>query len=503
MLVHGAGEVLVPAHLHFGKFILDRLRETDPERNCLISNTTKYNLTFKEVSQFVVRLSVGLTQQGVGKGDTVVVAAILKHKLNLTKPKYIICTRKFLEAFSDVLKGSNFIKTFICFDDVEGMESVATLVSSQEVDMDQFEPTAVEGQTDVALISFSSGTTGLSKGVLLTHLNLIARSISITQWYFDYNSLYAEPLQVGFFSEPDRTSFYDFNMMCTLLCSGQTVVYSESDVDLKYVKEFQVHTMPTVPAIIEMMVNAPDLSSLKLVCTVGSPLNRRTAKLLQERYPGIKLVNLYGTTETGSITTTQNKAFDFDVVQQDPKADGYCVGYAVPGVTIKVVDVETRKILGPNQRGELCVRGPRLMKDYLGATEPYLDEQGYYLTGDLGYFDDQKRIYLVNRLKDVINYMGQKVSPGDVESVLLQHPAVQEAAVVGKPAGVEGEELPTAFVVLRAGTAATETELVHYVAKQVTWYMQLRGGVRFVLELPRNAMQKVLRRRLREILTQE
>ncbi|XP_063542728.1 luciferin 4-monooxygenase-like [Cydia strobilella] len=536
MLVHGDGEVLEPAHLNFGKWILDRMRGTDPERTCLRSSTTGYTLTFKEVSQYVVRLAAALTQRGVGRGDTVAVlgeppatflpaglavlltgatltligtkcgVAILKHKLNLTKPTFVICTQRFLEIYSDILKSSDFIKTLICFDNIEGMESVEALMSSQDVDVDKFEPAAVEDQADVALVTFSSGTTGLSKGVLLTHLNLIARANVVMKWYYDYNSLHSQPLQVGFFAEPDRTSFYDFQMMCTLLCSGQTLIYSESDVDLKYVKDFQVHTMPTVPAIVEMMINGKDeydLRSLKLVITTGSPLNRRTAKLLQDRYPDIKLASVYGSTETGSIATTQNKVFDFDVANDVTKAEGYCVGRAVPGVTIKVVDIETREILGPNQRGELCVRGPRLMKGYLGATAPYLDEQGFYLMGDLGYFDDHKRIYLVGRLKDIINYMGNKVSPGDVEAVMRLHPAVQEVAVVGKPAKVEGEELPTAFVVLRPGAAATETELVDYVAQQVTWYMHLRGGVRFVPELPRNAMQKILRRRLREMLARE
>ncbi|XP_048001160.1 luciferin 4-monooxygenase-like [Leguminivora glycinivorella] len=533
MLIHGEGEILLPEYLHFGKWILDRLRGTDPERACLISCTTGSIMTYKEVSQYAVRLAVALTQRGVGRGDTVVVAgepplvflptrlavlltgatltlietgcgeATFKHKLNLTRPSYIICTQRILNIYGAVLKRSDFIKTFICFDDVEGIESVDTLVSSEDVDVDQFEPSAVE-QTDVAMVSFSSGTTGMSKGVLLTHLNLITRTQASTQWYFDYNSSHSEPLRVGYAAEPDCTSFYDVKMMLTLICSGQTVVYSDTDVDLKYVNEFRVHMMPTVPAIAEMLINSEDdLSSLKFVCIAGSTLNRRTAKLLQERCPDIKLVLLYGTTESGSIATTQNKAFDYDVVNEDPRAEGYCVGYAVPGVTVKIVDVETREILGPNQRGELCVRGPRLMKGYLGATEPYLDQQEYYLTGDLGYFDDQKRIYLVNRLKDVINYMGEKISPGDVEAVLQQHPAVQEAAVVGKPTEVEGEELPTAFVVIRSGATATETELVDYVASQVTKYMQLRGGVRFVPELPRSVMQKVLRRRLKEMLAHE
>ncbi|XP_063388321.1 luciferin 4-monooxygenase-like [Cydia fagiglandana] len=596
MLVHGEGDLLVPAHLNFGKWILGRLRETDPERVCLHSSTTGYKLTFEEVSQYAVRLAAALTQRGAGRGDTVavvgeppatflpaglavllagaaltlietecgkdahvqrgrpplaslrlaclgwpsfsrgflissigvkegrplrysaselgsksipapsrVVKAILKHKLNLSKPKYVICTQRFFEIYGDILKSSDFIKALICFDDIEGMESVEALVSSQGLDVDKFEPAAVEGQTDVALVSFSSGTTGLSKGVLLTHLALIARINAITQWHYDYNDSHSEPLQVGFFAEPDRTSYYDFKMMCTVMCSGQTLVYSDRDVDLKYVKEYQAHTMLTVPAIVEMMVNAKenyDLRSLKFVCTAGSPLNRRSAQLLQERYPDIKLVGLYGSTESGSIATTQNKAFDVDVANEDT-ADGYCVGHAVPGVTIKVVDRETREMLGPNQRGEICVRGPRLMKGYLGTTAPYLDEQGFYLTGDLGYFDHHKRIYLVGRLKDVINVMGHKVSPGDVEAVLRLHPAVQEAAVVGKPAEVEGEELPTAFVVLRPGAAATDAEIVDYVAQQVTWFMQLRGGVRFVAELPRSTMQKILRKRLREMLERE
>ncbi|XP_063544270.1 uncharacterized protein LOC134752507 [Cydia strobilella] len=518
MLVHGEGELLVPAHLNFGKYVLDRLRKANPDRLCFRNCTRDDQLTYAQFTQHAVRVASALAQRVV-RGDTVAVmgepratqlptglgiilagatctpipfdcgTAILTHKLTLTKPKYAFCTRLFWETHSDVLKKLDFIKSFICFDGViAGTESLETFLSNVDVDIDTYEPVSVNGVTDVAFISYSSGTTGLCKGVQHTHLNSIAHSDP--QWWYDFESL-----ETLYFAGSHLCGPYGFFRAYAFLCAGKLIVNTEDlHVDLKVIQDYKVNTIPTIPFLVDELVNANtdeyDLSSLKVIVTATAPLLPSLVQAFSKKFPNVKLENLYGATEVSPITS------------QDASSVGTTsLGVACAGNTLKVVDVDTRAILGPNQRGEICVRSPRVMKGYLG--ESYnLDEEGFYMTGDLGYYDDQKHFYLLDRLKDIILSTGCTVSPGEVEAVLLEHPAVLEAAVVGKPAEKVTEK-PTAFVVLRPGASATEAELVEFVDPQVAWYMRLTGGVRFISELPRNDMQKILRRQLRETLVEE
>lgn len=263
-------------------------------------------------------------------------------------------------------------------------------------------------------------------------------------------------------------------------------------------KRYKVDMMVAVPKVVQTLLteqHEKDIRSLKIIYSIATALPVQTAKKFGERYPDVKLMNIYASSELNIITKTV-------IVFDESNAENICVGVVAPGVTVKVVNVETREALGPEQRGEICVRSPALMKGYLGAPLP-VDEQGFYPTGDLGYYDIKKRFYLVDRLTDVICYIGYMVSPGDIESVLLQHPAVSEAAVVGKPVGGEVVELPVGFVVLKPGAVATVDELQEYVDQRVSRYMQLRGGVRILHELPRNPRRKILRKRLRDILALE
>lgn len=509
---------MVPAHLNFGKYVLDRLRKAKPDRLCFRNCTRNDQLTYAQFTRHTVRVASALAQRVV-RGDTVAVmgepratllptglgimlagatctpipldcgTAVLTHKLTLTKPKYAFCTRLFWETHSDVLKKIDFIKSFICFDGViPDIESLETFTSNVDVDIDTYEPVSVNGATDVALILYSSGTTGLCKGVQHTHLNCIAHCEP--QWWYDFESL-----ETVYFAGSHLCGAYGIFRVYPFLCAGKTIVNTEDiHVDLKVIQDYKANTIPTIPALVEELTNANtdeyDLSSLKVIMTATAPLLPSLLEAFTKKFPNVKLQNLYGATEVSPITS------------QDATSVGSTnLGVAPAGNTLKVVDVETRAILGPNQRGEICVRSPRVMKGYLGVTSP-IDDEGFYLTGDLGYYDDQKHFYHIDRLKDIILSTGYTVSPGEVEVVLLEHPAVKEAAVVGKPAAKVTEK-PTAFVVLRPGASATEAELVDFVDPQVPWYMRLTGGVRFISELPRNDQQKILRRQLRETLVQE
>lgn len=180
-----------------------------------------------------------------------------------------------------------------------------------------------------------------------------------------------------------------------------------------------------------------------------------------------------------------------------------CIGQVNPEVYCKVVDPDTGRVCGPNEPGELCFRGRTLMKGYLGnekATRETIDSAGWLHTGDVGYYDEHRHFYIVDRLKELIKFKGFQVAPAELEDVLMAHPAVMDVAVGAVPDAVSGE-LPRAFVVKRPGSSVTEKELAAFVAARVSEQKRLRGGVQFVLTVPRNANGKILRRELRRLCT--
>ncbi|KOB74496.1 Luciferin 4-monooxygenase [Operophtera brumata] len=390
-------DVQVPAHLNFGKFILDRLR-TYKDEIALEYMDTNEKLSYKEFTQYAVNLSASLTRLGVRRGDTVAVGSEKRNEfvptalailLNITQPKYFICSKKFWELYKDILQGFECIKQILTLDEpFDSIPSTKNLVA-QNVDVELFEPETVLGQTDVALILYSSGTTGLSKGIQLTHLHCLINSMP-----------YAFP-------------------------------------SLKYV------------------------------------------------FQG------YGMTEAGEMTSESWS-------HKGSKTGS--VGQACSQITIKVSDLKTRKTVGPNERGEISLKGPVLMKGYVGMDiSNYLDEEGFFSTGDLGYYDEDKYFYIVGRLKEIILHDGLNVPPLELETILQMHPGVNEASVVGKPDPVYGE-LPTAFIVRQPGFNVSEKELVDYMAKEVPPYMELKGGVKFIEEMPKNPRGKILRQPLKDML---
>ncbi|KAG6441353.1 hypothetical protein O3G_MSEX001762 [Manduca sexta] len=518
--VRGNENIQVPAHLNFGKYILDKIKLRNDEI-ALENSDTGEKLTYKEFTQYAVNLSTLLTKLGVGRGDTVAVGsekrnefvptvlgivftgatytpydlksgrAALKHKLSVAKPKYFICSHTFWTMYSDILKSFDCIHKLFTLDDaMDDGVSIKSLILS-DVDVNRFEPASVHGQIDTAFILYSSGTTGMPKGVQLTHLNCILNSLPD-----DFSD---ESLKTAFlFGEWYHN--YDTFMTYKFLALGRKIVYvnhATPESFLKSVENNQVNIAFVVPSLVGYLSKADDaekynLSSLHTIYSRSSPLHSKTIKTVKSRFPKLKnILQGYGMTEAGELTSESWGT-------KGSKLGS--VGMASPGITLKVVDSETRKILGPNERGEICLRGPVFMKGYVGVDPSiYLDEEGFFKTGDLGYYDEDRYFYIVDRMKEIIVYDGYKVAPLELETILQSHPEVYEAGVVGKPVPDYGEE-PTAFVVRQPGSNVTEKELIDYVSTEVPPYMQLRGGVNFIEKLPRNPRGKILRHQLRNML---
>lgn len=176
------------------------------------------------------------------------------------------------------------------------------------------------------------------------------------------------------------------------------------------------------------------------------------------------------------------------------------VGEPLKGVYAKVID-ELGKSLGPNKPGELCFKGDRIMKGYINdpkATSDTIDKDGWLHSGDIGYYDEDKQFYIVDRLKELIKYKAFQVPPAEIEGLLLSNPKVKDCGVIGIP-DEESGELPLAFVVKQPGVNLTEQEVMNFVAENTSKAKWLRGGVKFIDEIPKNPSGKILRRELRQM----
>jgi acyl-CoA synthetase (AMP-forming)/AMP-acid ligase II len=353
----------------------------------------------------------------------------------------------------------------------------------------------INPREDVVALPYSSGTTGLPKGVMLTHYNLVAMLRQLET---------AAVVQAG-----DRLicvvpcyHVYGFHVVVNLaLRTGATVVtLPRFDLEdfLEALQRYQINIVPIVPPIVLILAQSPlvdhyDLSQLETLHCGAAPLSVEVARAACARL-GVGISYGYGMTELSPLSHLTYPANNAD----KPASAGYCL----PNTTCKIVSIESRVELGPGEEGEVCVRGPQVMKGYLGqpeATAELVDKEGWLRTGDIGYADEDGALYIVDRLKELIKYKGRQVAPAELEAVLLSHPAIADAAVLPSPDEKAGE-VPIAFIVLKK--AATAIEIMDYVAERVAPYKKIRR-VEFIDEIPKSPAGKILRRVLAQRVRQE
>jgi acyl-CoA synthetase (AMP-forming)/AMP-acid ligase II len=351
-------------------------------------------------------------------------------------------------------------------------------------------PDAPAGPEDLVALPYSSGTTGLPKGVMLTHRNLVTNVLQSTA----QQPVTADDTLVGVLP---LFHIYGLSVvMNAVLRNGATLVtMPRFDLEgfLALVQEHRATKAHLVPPIVLALAKSPlveryDLSSLQLVNSGAAPLSAELAQAAAARV-GCPVVQGYGMTESSPVT---------HVTPLDPgRHRPGSIGPPVPNTECRIVDVASGTELGAGEEGEVCVRGPQVMRGYLDdpeATAATVDDDGWLHTGDIGRADDDGYVVLVDRVKELIKYKGYQVAPAELEAVLLEHPAGAEAAVVGRP-DEEAGEVPKAFVA-RAGDA-TAQEIMTFVAERVAPYKRLRA-LEFVDEIPKSPSGKILRRLLNE-----
>lgn len=350
---------------------------------------------------------------------------------------------------------------------------------------------------DVALLPFSSGTTGFSKGVQLTHSNIVNNLHQVggdgVNYLEETTDTYQEviPAVIPFFHIFGIMSI----MLQSFLYGGKIITLSKFD-PVKYLNILQdekptiLYLVPTLAYFLTShpSVNTQHLNNVKISFFAGgnTPVSEME-KLVRTGGNKMKVRHAYGLTETSPCVSMS--------LDNDP----YCsVGKPVANTAIKIVGPDG-SILSSYQRGEICVKGPQVMKGYLNnqkATEEVIDRDQFFHTGDTGYYDDDGRIFYVDRMKELIKVKGFQVPPAELESILKSHNGVNDVGVIGIPDKRCGEK-PIAFVVPKKLREFSESDLKTFVATKVAPYKQLADVV-FVESIPRNPSGKILRRILKE-----
>jgi len=347
-----------------------------------------------------------------------------------------------------------------------------------------------EPGTDIAALPYSSGTTGLPKGVMLTHRNLVANLVQTAV-------LHA-------IEETDRIIlvlplFHIYGLQVVLnlgLCAGATLVTMprfELEAFLGLIQQQRITRAFVVPPIVlalarQQLVDQYDISSVTAMMSGAAPLDAELETACASRV-GCRMVQGYGLTEASPVTHA-NPA-------EPGKTKPGTVGLLLPNTECQIVDPAGGGEVARGEDGELWIRGPQVMRGYLNnpeATAAMLDQEGWLHTGDIGHADQDGYFTIVDRLKELIKYKGFQVAPAELEAVLRSHPAVADAAVIPL-ADDECGEVPKAFVVLRG--QASPADLMAYVGERVAPYKKIRA-VELIDAIPKSPSGKILRRVLRE-----
>ncbi|XP_065627580.1 4-coumarate--CoA ligase-like 9 [Quercus suber] len=354
-------------------------------------------------------------------------------------------------------------------------------------------------QSDLAAIFYSSGTTGTVKGVMVSHRNLMA---NVAGSYANRTTERKSPAVLLCTVPYFHMYGYSFILKSVAL-SECAVVMERFDLRkmVRATEEFRVNQLALAPPLLVAMAKNDDvtggcdLSSLEEVVCGGAPLGKDVISAFLARFPRVALLQGYGLTEsTGGVFRTWGA---------EESVNWGAAGKLSAGFEAKIVNPDTSDALPPGKQGELWIKGPTIMKGYVGdpeATSATLVADGWLRTGDLCYIDEEGFLYVVDRLKELIKCKGYQVAPAELEHVLQSHPEIKSFWMANRYPDEEVGQVPIAFVVRQPQSNLDEAEIMDFVAKQVAPYKKIRR-VTFVNSLPKSAAGKLLRKDLRKIVT--
>jgi len=501
------------AEVSLPEFILERIKPF-ADRPALIDGLSGRTYTYGQLTAAIRLVAGNLAERGFEKGDVFAIYspnlpeyAIAFHGVALAGgilttlnplytvrevalqlkdagAKYLLTIPQFLDKAQAVAEQVGIEEVFV-FGEATGATPFAALLKPGA------EPprVTINPQEDLVVLPYSSGTTGLPKGVMLTHYNIVANLCQL-EGFEDLEWPTEKDTIMGVLP------FYHIYGMVIILnlslaVGSPIVTMPRFDLEqfLQIIQDYRVTRVNLVPPIILALAKHPlvdkyDVSSLEYLTSAAAPLGEDLAKACADRLSCF-VSQGYGLTETSPATHVSPMTAG--------KIKLAAAGITIPNTASKIVDVMTGEALGPNQDGELWIRGPQVMKGYLNHPEETaltITEDGWLRTGDIAHFDEDGYLYIVDRLKELIKYKGFQVAPAELEALLLGHPAIADAAVVPCP-DEEAGEIPKAYVVLREDL--NPDEIMAFIADQVAPHKKLRR-VEIIDEIPKSLTGKILRR---------
>ncbi|XP_065218986.1 luciferin 4-monooxygenase-like [Planococcus citri] len=514
----GLDEQFVNTH-NIGEIILNTLN-SKLDHVAQIDAATGKQTTFDEMRDLSVRCGLWLRKQGIGRGDLVtlctpnhlevyapflavyyngaifnawnheITSKSARHFMQLLQPKVIFACESAVETLLEAAKLEDVNTKIIVFGNFPGIQSLHDITRQQfEQEVGEFRPHAVEDPRETALVILSSGSSGMPKGVMHSYGNILKMvqsflPISMAQVALWYSTNY-------------WISGFIFTLQ-SILSLGTRILHEFTKIEdtCKMIEEYKINRLFLMPIMITHLCKSQaykkyNLDSVKFAKTGCNKINIKVFEEFKQIIPNAIVLQTYGMTETGRSVTKQTN------FTKNPNS----IGFPASCMQLKIVDPETRRALGPNEPGELCIKSPFIMLGYYKnqkATKEAFDNEGWLRSGDKVYYNEDGEIFFVDRLTEMIKYRHYQISPSEIEEILLSHPDVLEASVVAIPHEYDGN-WPVAFVKKVPESKVTEDELVQLSSSTLGEVKKLRGGVKFLDNLPKTASGKIARPILKEM----
>ncbi|KAK2715791.1 uncharacterized protein LOC136040582 isoform X2 [Artemia franciscana] len=529
-IVYNEEECIPPPFVPVHQLLFDKLTENLDEVGdieWLVNGVTGESIKYGEIIPSVDKLSSYLKRKGFRTGDILMMycanhryfflplfaawrcgggatftspgllpSSVIDQALD-SKTKFIFVDNSTAEKAKKVMQEVDTVVEIITFEsEIKNCTSFSDILENKMEGNNKVDKVEIDVDNVIAYLPYSSGTTGLPKGIVHTHrsvwamLQIFRRS--------DIGTSYATGCQMfhmsGFFI--GTSSLLTFNRNVFLQ-------NYEEEAFIKMLEKYQPTFLFSLPPPLIMMLKHPNLESynlksIEIIITGGACMTAESQRALMKRLPALHDVRcLYGMTEIGGVTSF-GLGYDLNpnLANVREKHRG-SVGRPNPGNEIKVIN-EQGIALGPYEKGEICVRNLSSMKEYLHnpeATRNTKIDGGWIKTGDIGYYTEDGFIYWTERKKELLKYRGYHVVPAKLESMLLQHPAIKDAGIIGVPDEEVGE-LVGAAVVLKDGAKIDPNDIISYMNSSLSEYEQLRAGVKVFKNLPYNDVGKLVRKQL-------
>ena len=502
--------------------LIQRLSQTEP--NMIATSMDDRQQTWSEFAVKVACFAGGLQKLGVTADTSVAILALnsdryfefmfavpwaggvfqpvntrlagpeVEYWLNDSDAKVVFVDTAFADLIKSIKPNLTKVAHFVFIDDGE----IPDYCSSYE-DLVAADPISDAGRSgdDIAGLFYTGGTTGRSKGVMLTHNNLVV------------NAMQAVPLMNGLPGDNILHVAPMFHIADACVCMTSVVMggsnYFQPGFDpvatMQGIAENKIERMVMVPTMINMFVNHPqvrdfDLSTLRAVMYGASPMPEAVIKKAMEELPKASFYQAYGQTEAAPVITVlgwERHTFEGPLAGKMKAA-----GQAIPGIDLTIMDDDGNEV-EPGVVGEVCMRGPNIMKGYRNMPEQTAKTivDGWLHTGDGGYLDEEGFLFIVDRVKDMIISGGENVYSAEVENALYQHPAVNQCAVIGIPHEKWGEQVH-GIVLLHEGQSATEDELIAHCKSLIAGFKCPRSIAFQTEPLPLSGAGKILKTELRK-----